>query len=140
MNSLHILVNRWQSENVGPFPPYGEATIRATFLSTGIEPPEDLVYLYGVIGGMDTGTNELWRLWPLNEVEKTGTEANEFGVLFSDYFISSWCYRIKPNDAHTSSVYVDYFDGRQPFLVAQTLEQFFDRYKADANDLLAGGH
>ena len=140
MDSLHTLVNRWQSENVGPLPPYGEAIIRATFLSAGIKPPSDLLYLYGVIGGMDVGTNEMWRLWPLNEVEANKSDANEFGVLFSDYFISCWCYRIRPNDAYTSSVYVDYFDGRQPFLVAQTLKQFFDRYKADADDLLEGGH
>ncbi len=101
-----------------------------------MEPSKDLIFLYGVIGGMEIPDGQLWRLWPLAEVADRTSEANDFGVLFSDYLLDSWAYRITPNDMDTSAVYVDYFDGRDPFLVARTLEQFFDSYLQDADRLL----
>lgn len=135
MKSLEALARRWQSENLVALPPYGEAVVRSTFLDTGIEPSKDLIHLYCVIGGMETHDDELWRLWPLSEVDNRKSDANEFGVLFSDYLLDSWAYRVKPNDTNTSAVYVDYYDGRT-FLVAKTLEEFFDRYVEDADRLL----
>jgi len=136
VNSLQVLANRWKSENLRAFPPYGHAIVRSTFLAAGIEPPKDLIRLYATVGGMEVPDNNLWRLWPLFEVEEQKSQANEFGVLFSDYLLECWNYRVKPNDTETSAVYVDYFDGRQSFLVARTLEQFFDQYVLDADKLL----
>lgn len=117
-------------------PPYGESIVRATFLETGIEASKDLIRLYGAIGGMDVHDDKLWRLWPLSEVADRKSEANAFGVLFSDYLLDSWAYRIKPSDMATSAVYVDYFDGKAPFLVARTLDEFFDAYVRHADRLL----
>lgn len=136
MKFLDVLINRWQSENVGPFPPYGESIVRSTFLEAGIEAPKDLTQLYGAFGGMDMHDNKLWRLWPLSEVAKRNDEPSAFGVLFSDYFLDCWAYRVKPNDGNTSAVYVDYFDERAPALVARTLDEFFERYVKDADRLL----
>lgn len=136
MKSLEILVTKWRSEDLLALPPYGEPLVRATFLETGIEPPKDLIHLYGVIGGMEVSDDKLWRLWPLFEVAARKSEANEFGVVFSDYLLDSWVYRIKPNDMNTSAVYVDYFDGRDPFLVARTIEEFFDGYLHNADRVL----
>lgn len=84
---------------------------------------------------MEAPDDELWRLWPLSEVDNRKSDANEFGVLFADYLLDSWAYRVKPNDTNTSAVYVDYFDGRT-FLVAETLEQFFEMYVENADRLL----
>jgi hypothetical protein len=136
VKSLEILVNRWKTESVLAMPPYGEAIVRATFLEAGIEPSRDLIHLYGVFGGMEICDDKLWRLWPLSEVADRKAEANEFGVLFSDYLLDSWAYRVKPNDSDTSAIYLDRFDGRAPFLVAKTLDQFFDMYVEDADRLL----
>ncbi len=85
---------------------------------------------------MQVPDDELWRLWPLSEVVERKSDTNECGVLFSDYLLDSWAYRVKPNDAETSSVFVDYFDGRNPLLVARTLEQFFVAYVENADRLL----
>ncbi|WP_323140323.1 hypothetical protein [Massilia phyllosphaerae] len=136
MKSLDVLVKRWEAKGIEAFPPYSEAVIRATSLEAGIEPSKDLVDLYHTIGGMEIPDNQLWCLWPLAVVDKRKSEANEFGVLFSDYLLDAWVYRVKPNDMDTSAVYVDYFDGKPPPLVAETLEQFFDKYVTNAERLL----
>ncbi|NHZ37815.1 hypothetical protein [Massilia rubra] len=136
MKSLEILVKRWKLESVRPFPPYGESIIRSTFLDAGIEASKDLIWLYGAFGGMDVPDDNLWRLWPLLEVAERVHEANAFGVLFSDYLLDSWAYRIKPNDTDTSAVYVDYYDVKDPLLVAHTLGEFFEKYVRNADELL----
>jgi hypothetical protein len=134
--SLEILVKGWMTQDLRALPPYGEAIIRSTFLEAGIEPAKDLILLYGTIGGMHVPDDELWRLWPLSEVSDRKLEANEFGILFSDFLLDSWIYRVKPNDEYTSAVYVDYVNGKDPLLVAETLEQFFDKYVVNAHRLL----
>lgn len=136
MKSLEILVDRWNTEDVDALPPYGEAIVRATFLEAGFEPAQDLINLYCTIGGMDMFDNAFWRLWPLSDVDARKSEANSFGVLFSDYMLDCWAYRVKPNDANTSSVYVDYFDARDPIRLAMSFEEFFDQFVENAERLL----
>jgi hypothetical protein len=136
VKSLELLINRWKLEDLAPLPPYGESIVRSTFSEAGIEASKDLILLYGAIGGMDIHDAKLWRLWPLSEVAERKSEASDFGVLFSDYLLDSWAYRIKPNDVDTSAVYVDYFDGKDPSLVACTLDEFFEKYVQNADNLL----
>jgi hypothetical protein len=136
VKSLEVLIKGWQLEGVRLLPPYGESIERSTFLEAGIEPPKDLTRLYGAIGGMEVHDNKLWRLWPLSEVAERKAQASDFGVLFSDYLLDSWAYRIRPNDKDTSAVYVDYFNGRAPSLVATTLDEFFEKYVQNADQLL----
>jgi hypothetical protein len=100
-----------------------------------MEPEKDVIELYGAIGGMSMMDNEYWRLWPLSEIEDRGNETNEYGVLFSDYCLDCWAYRIKRN-SDSSVVYVDHFDGNAPSMVAESLDQFFALYVANARDLL----
>ncbi len=137
---LESLLKRWKREGLDVLPPYGEAVVRATFLEAGIEAPKDLTVLYGVIGGIDVPDQNNWCLWPLSEVYKRRAEANGHGVIFSDYLLDSWLYRIKPNDTETSAVYVDYFDGREPFLVARSLKQFIEMYLANPMRLMEAEH
>lgn len=77
--------------------------------------------------------NEYWRLWSLEVAEQTPSEA---GILFSDYCISCWEYRLRPVSPSQSAVYVDYGDGVPPNLVAASLEEFLERYVSDARALL----
>ncbi len=136
-DSLEILIRRWRADDaIGVLPPYGEAIVRATFLQAGIEPSKDLIALYGAIGGMEAADLDPWRLWSLSEVEERKAEANEFGVLFSEYLIDSWAYRVKPNNVQTSAVYIDYYDGKASILVAPTLRNFFDLYLENSDRLL----
>ncbi len=85
---------------------------------------------------MEVDDGNLWRLWPLSEVDARKADVNDFGALFASYLVDSWGYRVKGNDANTSVVYVDYFDGRACVPVARTLEHFFDQYLANADRLL----
>jgi len=85
---------------------------------------------------MEDMDKECWRLWPLEEVRAESATHPHDRVLFSDYLMNCWCYRLKPNTDDTSSVLVDYFDGRQPTVVASTLGEFFEAYAANATLLL----
>jgi hypothetical protein len=121
---------------MGYVPPCGESIVRATFMDAGVDAPRDLIRLYGAIGGMESHDDELWRLWPLSDVADRKSEANDFGVLFSDYLIDSWAYRIQPNNMDTSAVFLDYYDSKDSILVARTLAEFFDEYVENADRLL----
>lgn len=136
MRSLEILIRKWKAEGMRPLPPYGAAIVRATFLQLGMEASRDLIELYSTIGGMEVHDDKLWRLWPLSEVADRASDTNDYGFLFSDYLIDSWAYRVKPDGPGTSKVYVDYFNGNKPVLIAGTLEEFFDKYVRNADRLL----
>jgi hypothetical protein len=135
-SSLEPLIRKWRTADIGVLPPYGEAIIRSTFLEAGIEPSKDLITLYSAIGGMESDDRNLWRLWSLSETDGRKAEPNKFGVLFSDYLLESWVYRVKPISKDVSAIYVDYFDGKASILVATSLEQFFSLYAANADKLL----
>ncbi len=136
MKSLEGLLERWNLEGVNTLSPESEERVRLTFSKLGLQPTQDVIQLYGIIGGMEMMDNEYWRLWPLSEIEARSSEISEYGVLFSDYCLDCWAYRIKPNDAGSSAVYVENFDGKTPTMVAENLSQFFDMYVANARELL----
>jgi len=96
----------------------------------------DVAYLYEQLGGMENMTNAYWRHWPMEEILLANKQPSAFGVLFADYLISSWAYRLKAVSDSTSAVYVDHFDGHEPTLVAGSLEQFFDNYLRSAGEWL----
>lgn len=96
MNSLEALVERWKSEEVDALPPASEEQVHLTFSKLGLRPTDDIVRLYGAIGGMEMMDNEYWRLWPLSEIEDRSSEISEYGALFSDYCLDCWAYRLKP--------------------------------------------
>jgi hypothetical protein len=125
MRRLAQLFERWMSEEVHPHPPASEASVRQVFSSLGSRATREVIELYGAIGGMDSMDNEHFRLWPLAEVQSENDDhASTKGVLFADYFVACWCYRLLPMDNERSAVFVDYFDHRQPVLVAESLEAF----------------
>ncbi len=77
-------------------------------------------------------TDDLWRHWSMDEILSENSVYSPCGLLFADYLISSWCYRVQSKPDNTSAVYVDHFDGNAPLLVANRLEDFFDAYLQDA--------
>ena len=131
---LALLRSRWESEHVEPLPPEDPARVCAAFASLGAVATPDVIALYGVIGGMGQMDNAYWRLWPLDEV--MGQEPSGHGVVFSDYCISCWEYRLKAVGLGHSAVYVDYFGGTAPQMVAESLESFLEQYAMDARRLL----
>ena len=85
---------------------------------------------------MDVPDADDWRLWPLHEVTDPKSEANAFDVLFSDYLLSCREFYVKPNDSETSAVYCEYGDLESPILVARTLDEFFEKYVQNADQVL----
>ena len=138
MRSLQTLVQQWASESVRPLPPVSAAKVTGTLCRLQAVATPDLLYLYSLMGGMENMTNDFWRHWSMDEILAENREPSPFGVLFADYLIWSWCYRVQPKPDNTSAVYVEHFDGREPCLVASSLEGFFDAYLQDATKFFNG--
>lgn len=136
MRALHTLLQRWAHEAVAPVRPEHGVAVAQLFSDLGSIATPDVVSLYEAIGGMDMMDGRHWRLWPLAEIRSENEKPSPFGVLFSDYLLSCWCYRLKPNDDQTSAVYVDYIDGHDPTRVAVTLEEFFNACLVNPNLVL----
>src|SRR5437870_10193985 len=120
MHSLQVLVSRWAKESVRSLSPIDANAVVATFARLNAVATPDVLHLYSLMGGMENMTNDYWRHWSMAEILSENHEASEFGVLFADYLISSWCYRVKAKPDNTSAVFVDHFDGKAPILVANS--------------------
>ena len=136
MNALDLMISQWKLEGIELVAPSSESDVRAVFARLGFTAASDVIDLYTTIGGMRDMDRELWRLWPLEDIERENLETPSRGVLFSDHLISSWCYQLNPNLDDTSSVLINHFDGAPAKQVAATLAEFFEMYKADPVRLL----
>ena len=136
MRNLDRLVQRWDAEGSRVVSPSSRAETLAAFRAIGHEATADVVALYERCGGMEEMDNNYWRLWPLPEIIKQNSEPSSLGVLFGDYLIDSWCYRLRPVNSEISAVYVDYFNGHSPVEVAPSVEAFLESLLADPEELL----
>ena len=121
-------------------PPEPESVVRETFAKIGAIATSDVVSMYAILGGMPEMDREYWRLWSLSDIQIENTTSVATGVLFSDYLISCWSYRLVPNEDDTSSVVADYFNDDQCIRVASSLEQFFGMYAENPYQVLEGPH
>ena len=128
---LQPLLRRWNTERVKLLPPELPANVEAVFERLGSKATRDVVELFSLLGGMDKMDDGYLKLWSLQEMESENTVRSEFGPIFADYLISSWCFRLRPIDEATSAVYVDHFDPRPPELVASSLTEFLTIYERD---------
>lgn len=136
MQILTKLVSHWQSEGLNLLAPEAADHVREVFAGVGWTATSDVIRLYASLGGMERMDKEYWRLWPLQEIKSENADPSRSGILFSDYLMSCWCYRLRPNTDDTSAVLVDYFDEKEPAVVANTLEQFLEAYALNATLLL----
>jgi hypothetical protein len=134
IHPLAALLSRWESEGAKPLPAESPEAVHDAFQSLGMTPTADVLLLYTTVGGMRSMDDEYWRLWSLEEVRSQ--QRSEHGVLFGDYCIFCWEYRLVPISPETSAVYVDRYDNAPPVLVAASLEQFLERLHVDARSLL----
>jgi hypothetical protein len=133
---LAVLLPKWVAENSGCLPAEETTRISKVFENLSSLATSDVIYLYSALGGMENMDGEYWTLWDLNRVEADNSEKSDFGLLFSDYLMDCWQYRIKANDNDTSAVYLDRNDNSEPLLIAKSLLEFFQRYIEDATNLL----
>jgi hypothetical protein len=138
-SSLNTLMHRWSLERqLKLYPPVSRESVMATFQQFGVCATADLIYLYGCVGGMNNFDGNLWRLWPLQELVERNEEYGECndGLLFSDYMIDAWSYRVHIVGRNEAAVYVDRFVGNERILVAKTLTEFFRKYVEMGEDFL----
>jgi len=136
MKYLDDLIDGWHAVSLRLLPAASEVEVRKVFRAVGAEATTDVIALFTSIGGMGEMDKEFWRLWTLDEIRSENTEHSANGVLFSDYLIASWCFRLKATSDGTSAVLVDYFDGSDPVVVANTVGEFFRLYSTDATGLV----
>ena len=132
------MARRWREEGPILLPPETETAVRSTFARVGSVATADVISMYSILGGMEEMDKEYWRLWPLSEVLTENTERSDHGVMFADYLINCWNYKLLPNANNTSSVFADYFDTKGPTLVATSIDEFFRVYAADPFRVLEG--
>ena len=126
--ALARLMSRWRSQGVGPLPPVDEAGVRSVFARLGGVATPDVIALFSVVGGMRDMDDDHLRLWSLEEIAQQ--PPSDQGVLFADYLISCWDYRLSPTAGACSAVRVDHCDGRE-LRVGSTLEAFLVSYAGD---------
>ncbi|WP_027468236.1 SMI1/KNR4 family protein [Deefgea rivuli] len=137
MHNLNTMLERWRSENVILLLAEQEETVRQVFSALGMNATQDVIDLYTTLGGMAAMDNEYWRLWSLAEIQEENPQPSSKGILFADYCVSCWCYRLKPISASSCAVYIDHFiNGEEPKLIASSLTEFFDLYANDPSELL----
>ncbi len=126
----------WQASGVALRPGAEAEAVRTAYRSIGWEPTPDVVSMHVQIGGMDAFDDEGWRLWSPGEVMSENAQSKSpIGVYFSDFLLNSWHYMLVPQSGFCA-VYRDNFDGKAPYEVAQSLEEFFEKYLVDAASVL----
>jgi hypothetical protein len=136
MRSLHKMIERWKREGLVLLPPEPASFVRESFHKIGAALTSDVVSMYAALGGMQEMDREYWRLWSLSEIQAENAAGVSTGILFSDYLINCWSYRLLPNENDTSAVVADYFDHSQCIRVANSLEEFFSMYAQDPYQVL----
>ena len=136
MNNLQQQVAKWLGEPVQELPAANASDVQAVFEALGYTASSDVIALYERIGGMQSMDENYFRLWPLAQVREENASRSPHGVLFADYLINSWCYRVKPVSETEGSVYVDHFDGSPPLLVGRSLDEFFRSCLSDPESVL----
>lgn len=134
--SVSELVRRWRSEGVEILPRANEQEVARAFESVGARAPGVAVALFGLLGGMSEMDNEYWKMWSLQEIVEANQVQSAAGVLFSDYCMDCYQYRLKPIDQYVSEVWVEGFDYGPPVRIARSLTEFFDAYLSLPNSVL----
>ena len=134
--SLGSLIARWRSEGIEILPPEDEPTVVRVFKTVGSRATGEVVALFGLLGGMSEMDNEYWKMWSLQEIVEANYVRSDAGILFSDYCMDCYQYRLKPIDAEVSEVWVEGFDFGPPVLVAGSLSEFFSAYQSNPDLVL----
>ncbi|MBA2503685.1 MAG: hypothetical protein H0V27_12485 [Pyrinomonadaceae bacterium] len=126
---VDIVLEKWKRCGIRLFPPEEEATVIATLSKVGRLISCDVVNLYCATGGMEDGEmDSLWSLWSFDRVLSMNSDYERSYILFADYSIDAYFYCFKYESIETSSVHVDYFNGKEPQRVANSVNEFFSLY------------
>ena len=125
------LLRKWRGDGVSLLPSADEVSVVAALDKTGRRYSSDVVALYCATGGMPDGESDahMWTLWPLEQVVSENANYLERPhLLFADFLIHSHLYCFRYESEERSSVCVDYFDGKEPEVLAGSVSEFFELY------------
>jgi hypothetical protein len=137
MSALEQAIEQWRREGINLLPPSDETTVIDALNRAGRKYSRDVIALYSATGGMKDGEcdSHLLSLWPLERVISETVRHNHSHILFADFLIDSHFYCFKYESNQFSSVCIEYFDGKQPERVAETVDEFFELYLRTPNAL-----
>ena len=138
MNIFEEFKSKWIKEELNVHSGREKVAIVECFKKFGVTPCEELLALYGTIDGKDCMDKEYFRLWSLEEIESENGSEREFersmryGVLFADYCVNCWCFRIN----NKGEVLIDHFvENSEPKVRFKSIKDFFklmQKYPDDA--------
>jgi len=138
MNIFETFKKRWENENLDVYPPKDEESIIECFEQLGLFPSTDLLELYKTMDGKGCMDLEMFELWPLDRIieenssEKEREKAKRFGILFADY--SLWCWAFRVNSK--GQVLIDNYDGNEPEIKANSVKEFFELMLKDPDEAI----
>lgn len=120
----------WTSGDVSLVQPLGHDATVARFREAGLSPAEDLLKFYSIVGGMQDYAmdGDLWSCWSIDKIISQVAQYARPGIPFGDWLTHSHVHVARAESAVLSSIWVDGFSGGEPKKVADSLEDFLDRY------------
>ena len=124
------VLRRWRRDGVSLLPPHDVVSVITALDKTERRYSSDVIALYCATGGMPDGESDtkMWSLWPLEQVVLENAKYERPHLLFADFLINSHLYCFRYENEERSSVCVDYFDGNEPEVLADSVEEFFELY------------
>jgi hypothetical protein len=124
------VLESWNAAQVSLVRPLDYKATAERFRAAGLNPAEDFTKLYSIVGGMtDYETDlDLWSCWSIDKIISEIAEYPREGIPFGDWSIHSHLHVARAESAVRSSVWVDGFSEVEPVKVADSLEDFLDRY------------
>jgi len=134
---METVIEKWRREGINLFPPNDEASVIAALNKTERKYSRDVVDLYCATGGMADGESDsrMWSIWSLDRIISENSHYDRPFILFADFLRDSYLYCFKYENDELSSVYVDYFNGKEPEQVAAGVNEFFELYLKSPRDL-----
>ncbi|MDQ1923897.1 hypothetical protein [Massilia pseudoviolaceinigra] len=126
----------WKDSGVDMLAPVSALQVQQAFAAAGSIACADVIALYGILGGMWEMDSEYWRLWSLDEIIEANDAPSDAGILFSDYCIDCYHFRLKYVDETVSEVWYEGYDGGPPVRVAASLSDFLDLYMRNPDAVL----
>ena len=130
LNFVEHTIRKWKRDGIGLLEPQSEIAIKAALDQTRRRYSTDVLALYSLTGGMQNGESDAraWTLWSLAELVSRNSSYDRADILFADFLLNSHLYLFRYLNPNQSAVYVDYFNGCEPEMVAGSVAEFFDLY------------
>lgn len=139
MNIFEEVKVKWIEEKLNVHGGRNKNAIVECFGKFGVTPCEDLLALYSTLDGKDCMDKEYFKLWSLEEIESENSSERKFersmkyGVLFGDYCVNCWCFRINKN----GEVLIDHFvENEEPKIRSSSISEFFRLMQQNPDEAL----